>query len=72
MVGSVHMDQDGEFEPAEEPVEELTETEELTAAEELTQTEPVIDVREVEEIPLGLFDFPHPRGIRHFRSRSDH
>jgi len=51
VVGSVHMDQDGEFEPAEEPVEELTETEELTAAEELTQTEPVIDVREVEEIP---------------------
>ena len=54
VVGSVHMDQDGEFEPAEEPAEELTETEELTAAEELTQTEPVIDVievREVEEIP---------------------
>ena len=49
VVGSVHMDQDGEFEPAEEPAEELT------AAEELTQTEPVIDVvevREVEEIPL--------------------
>lgn len=43
VVGSVHMDQDGEFEPAEEP------------AEEPTQTEPVIDVievREVEEIPL--------------------
>lgn len=43
VVGSVHMDQDGEFEPAEEP------------AEELTETEPVIDVievREVEEIPL--------------------
>ena len=55
VVGSVHMDQDGEFEPAEEPAEELTETEALTAAEELTQTEPVIDVievREVEEIPL--------------------
>lgn len=49
VVGSVHMDQDGEFEPAEEPAEELT------AAEELIQTEPVIDVievREVEEIPL--------------------
>lgn len=49
VVGSVHMDQDGEFEPAEEPAEELT------AAEELTETEPVIDVievREVEEIPL--------------------
>ena len=49
VVGSVHMDQDGEFEPAEESVEELPET------EELTQTEPVIDVievREMEEIPL--------------------
>lgn len=49
VVGSVHMDQDGEFEPAEEPAEALT------AAEELAQTEPVIDVvevREVEEIPL--------------------
>ncbi|WP_313969429.1 multidrug ABC transporter ATPase [uncultured Rothia sp.] len=49
VVGSVHMDQDGEFEPAEESVEELPET------EELTETEPVIDVievREVEEIPL--------------------
>ncbi|WP_368885478.1 multidrug ABC transporter ATPase [Rothia mucilaginosa] len=49
VVGSVHMDQDGEFEPAEEPAEELPET------EELTETEPVIDVievREVEEIPL--------------------
>ena len=54
VVGSVHMDQDGEFELAEEPAEELTETEALTAAEELTETEPVIDVievREVEEIP---------------------
>lgn len=49
VVGSVHMDQDGEFELAEEPVEEQPET------EELTETEPVIDVievREVEEIPL--------------------
>lgn len=49
VVGSVHMDQDGEFEPAEEPAEALT------AAEELAQTEPVIDVievREMEEIPL--------------------
>ena len=49
VVGSVHMDQDGEFEPAEEPAEALT------AAEELTQPEPVIDVievREMEEIPL--------------------
>lgn len=55
VVGSVHMDQDGEFEPADEPAEELTETEALTAAEELTETELVIDVievREVEEIPL--------------------
>lgn len=42
VVGSVHMDQDGEFEPAkEEPVEELTEPE-----------IDVIEVREVEEIPL--------------------
>lgn len=49
VVGSVHMDQDGEFELAEESVEEQPET------EELTETEPVIDVievREVEEIPL--------------------
>ena len=49
VVGNVHMDQDGEFKPAEEPAEELAET------EELIQTEPVIDVievREVEEIPL--------------------
>ncbi|WP_315296712.1 multidrug ABC transporter ATPase [Rothia mucilaginosa] len=49
VVGSVHMDQDGEFELAEEPAEALT------AAEELAQTEPVIDVievREMEEIPL--------------------
>ena len=52
VVGSVHMDQDGEFEPAEEPAEELTEAEELAVAEELAQTEPVIDVIEVEEIPL--------------------
>ena len=65
VVGSVHMDQDGEFEQAEEPAEELTETEELTAAEELTQTEPVIDVievREVEEIPSASSISPHPRG----------
>jgi len=44
VVGSVHMDQDGEFELAEQP-----------ETEELTETEPVIDVievREVEEIPL--------------------
>lgn len=49
VVGSVHMDQDGEFELAEESVEEQPET------EELAETEPVIDVievREVEEIPL--------------------
>ena len=49
VVGSVHMDQDGDFELAEESVEEQPET------EELTETEPVIDVievREVEEIPL--------------------
>ncbi len=49
VVGSVHMDQDGEFELAEESVEEQPET------EELTETEPVMDVievREVEEIPL--------------------
>ena len=49
VVGRVHMDQDGEFELAEESVEEQPET------EELTETEPVIDVievREVEEIPL--------------------
>lgn len=46
VVGSVHMDQDGEFELAEESVEEQPET------EELTETEPVIEVREVEEIPL--------------------
>lgn len=49
VVGSVHMDQDGELELAEESVEEQPET------EELTETEPVIDVievREVEEIPL--------------------
>ena len=49
VVGSVHMNQDGEFELAEESVEEQPET------EELTETEPVIDVievREVEEIPL--------------------
>lgn len=49
VVGSVHMDQDGEFEPAEEPAEELTETEELTQAE---PTIDVVEVREVEEIPL--------------------
>lgn len=48
VVGSVHMDQDGEFEPAEEPAEELTETEELTQAE---PTIDVVEVREVEEIP---------------------
>lgn len=48
VVGSVHMDQDGEFEPAEEPAEELTETEELTQAE---PTIAVVEVREVEEIP---------------------
>lgn len=50
VVGSVHMDQDGEFELAEESVEEQPET------EELTETEPVIDVievREVEEIPAA-------------------
>lgn len=44
VVGNVHMDQDGEFELAEQP-----------ETEELTETEPVIDVievREVEEIPL--------------------
>lgn len=44
VVGSVHMDQDGEFEPAEK----LTETEELTQAE---PTIDVVEVREVEEIP---------------------
>lgn len=49
VVGSVHMDQDGEFEPAEEPAEELAETEELTQAE---PTIDVVEVREVEEIPL--------------------
>lgn len=49
VVGSVHMDQDGEFEPAEESVEELPETEELTEAEPVND---VIEVREVEEIPL--------------------
>lgn len=48
VVGSVHMDQDGEFEPAEEPAEELTETEELIQAE---PTIDVVEVREVEEIP---------------------
>lgn len=48
VVGSVHMDQDGEFEPAEEPAEELTETEELTQAE---PTIDVVEAREVEEIP---------------------
>lgn len=48
VVGSVHMDQDGEFEPAEESVEELPETEELTEAEPVND---VIEVREVEEIP---------------------
>lgn len=48
VVGSVHMDQDGEFEPAEEPAEELTETEELTQAE---PTIDVVEVCEVEEIP---------------------
>lgn len=48
VVGSVHMDQDGEFEPAEEPAEELTETEELAQAE---PTIDVAEVREVEEIP---------------------
>ena len=48
VMGSVHMDQDGEFEPAEEPAEELTETEELTQAE---PTIDVVEVREVEEIP---------------------
>ena len=49
VVGSVHMDQDGEFEPAEESVEELPETEELTEAEPVND---VIEMREVEEIPL--------------------
>lgn len=49
VVGSVHMDQDGEFEPAEESVEELPETEELTEAEPVND---VIEVREMEEIPL--------------------
>lgn len=49
VVGSVHMDQDGEFEPAEEPAEELAETEELTQAE---PTIDVVEVREVEEIPV--------------------
>ena len=48
VVGSVHMDQDGEFDPAEEPAEELTETEELIQAE---PTIDVVEVREVEEIP---------------------
>ena len=48
VVGSVHMDQDGEFEPAEESVEELPETEELTEAEPVND---VIEMREVEEIP---------------------
>ena len=48
VVGSVHMDQDGEFEPAEESVEELPETEELTEAEPVID---VIEVHEVEEIP---------------------
>lgn len=48
VVGSVHMDQDGEFEPAEESVEELPETEELTEAEPVNG---VIEMREVEEIP---------------------
>ncbi|OFO95548.1 multidrug ABC transporter ATPase [Rothia sp. HMSC066H02] len=49
VVGSVHMDQDGEFELAEESVEEQPETEELTEIEALID---VIEVREVEEIPL--------------------
>lgn len=49
VVGSVHMDQDGEFELAEESVEEQPETEELTETEALID---VIEVREVEEIPL--------------------
>ncbi len=48
VVGSVHMDQDGEFEPAEESVEGLPETEELTEAEPVND---VIEMREVEEIP---------------------
>ena len=48
VVGSVHMDQEGESESAEEPAEELTETEELTEAEPVND---VIEVREVEEIP---------------------
>lgn len=49
VVGSVHMNQDGEFELAEESVEEQPETEELTETEALID---VIEVREVEEIPL--------------------
>ena len=41
VVGSVHMDQEGEFEAPEDPAEEPTEPE-----------IDVIEVREVEEIPL--------------------
>ena len=50
VVGSVHMDQEGEFEAPEDPAEEPTEPE-----------IDVIEVREVEEIPLTS-STPHPRG----------